>query len=259
MKTQLRISAKTLGLLALPTFCPRCFWVRMRCGDKLPFQIFPGIFASIDSYSKKVTERHVALRGRIPRWFDGFGDLGTPIPVPHWSKFNVVDPETNILLTGVPDEILRHQLRGLWIGDYKCARFSNTQDDLAQMYVTQLNAYAFIAPRVGLGSVYGLGLLYYEPVTDIAVTEVDALVGDDAFSMRFAPKLLPIKVQPDLIPLLLQRARDICDLPSVPTSAPGCRDCMLLDALVAVTGGSGEEIAGPASRTVPIKVIASKH
>src|SRR5205814_9298993 len=57
MKTQLRISAKTLGLLALPNFCSRCFHTRMHCGDKLPFQIFPGIFASIDSYSKKVTER----------------------------------------------------------------------------------------------------------------------------------------------------------------------------------------------------------
>src|SRR5437773_429818 len=157
MKTQLRISAKTLGLLALPNFCSRCFHTRMHCGDKLPFQIFPGIFASIDSYSKKVTERHVAHRGRIPRWFDGLGEPGMPIPIPHWSKFNIVEPETNILLTGVPDEILGHPERGLWIGDYKCARFTKTQDELAPMYVTQLNAYAFIAARIGLGSVYGLG------------------------------------------------------------------------------------------------------
>jgi len=28
--TDLRISAKTLGELALPGFCPRCFWLKLR-------------------------------------------------------------------------------------------------------------------------------------------------------------------------------------------------------------------------------------
>jgi hypothetical protein len=30
-------------------FCPRCFWISRRA--RLPWQIFPGIFSSIDSYS----------------------------------------------------------------------------------------------------------------------------------------------------------------------------------------------------------------
>jgi len=68
----------------------------------------------------------------------------------------MLDPETNILLTGVPDEILRHPGRGLWIGDYKTARFTETQDALAPMYHIQLNCYGIIAPSIGLGSVYGL-------------------------------------------------------------------------------------------------------
>ena len=43
----IRISAKNLGKLALPDHCPRCFWLQLRIGFKLPFQVFPGIFSSL--------------------------------------------------------------------------------------------------------------------------------------------------------------------------------------------------------------------
>src|SRR6266481_2060152 len=193
MKRRIQISAKNLGALALPSFCPRCFWIRMICGDKLPYQIFPGIFSSIDSYSKKITLSHYHRYGRVPKWFKGFGELGVPIRVPGWSRFQMLDPETNILLTGVPDEILRHPEHGLWIGDYKTARFTDTQDTLAPMYQVQLNSYGVIAPKIGLGSVYGLGLLYYEPVTEVNDADRDFLIRDDSFFLEFSPKLKPIQ------------------------------------------------------------------
>jgi len=44
MSNQIQISAKNLGELAMPSFCPRCFWLKRRLSNKLPFQIFPGIF-----------------------------------------------------------------------------------------------------------------------------------------------------------------------------------------------------------------------
>ena len=53
MPDQLRISAKNLGGLAKPDFYPRCFWLKSRA-RQLPFQIFPGIFSSIDAYTKRV-------------------------------------------------------------------------------------------------------------------------------------------------------------------------------------------------------------
>jgi len=71
------------------SFCPRCFWLRMLCGEKLPFQIFPGIFSSIDSYSKRLTMSYFRRHGRVPKWFDGFGEPGVPIAVPGWSKFQI--------------------------------------------------------------------------------------------------------------------------------------------------------------------------
>ena len=44
-----KVCAKTLGM---PSFCPRCFWLQMHY--KLPYQIFPGIFSNIDSYTKNL-------------------------------------------------------------------------------------------------------------------------------------------------------------------------------------------------------------
>src|SRR6266850_1211312 len=158
MNAPIQISAKNLGQLALPKFCERCFWVRLRCHDKIPFAIFPGIFSSIDSYGKKVTAAHFATHGRVPHWFDAFGAIGTPIKVPHWSKFNITDTATGTTLTGVPDEIIRRPDGTLLISDYKCARFTDKADELLPLYAVQINVYALIAERIGLGRTTAMNL-----------------------------------------------------------------------------------------------------
>jgi len=56
--TKLRISAKTLGELAFPDFCPHCFWLKLRV-RRLPFQIFPGIFSAIDAYTRHAVHARV--------------------------------------------------------------------------------------------------------------------------------------------------------------------------------------------------------
>jgi hypothetical protein len=231
-QTQLRISGKNLGQLALPNFCPRCFWLKMHTGDKLPWQIFPGIFSSIDSYTKKVTSQHYQRHRRIPMWFDEFGNLGEPIAVPHHSVFRIVDEATDILLTGVPDELFRRQGGSLFITDNKTARFTGHQDELHPMYVTQLNSYSVIADRIGLGPVSGLGLIYHEPQTDIDGGDIDSVCADDGFTMRFTAKLLRIDLQPVTIQPLLRRVREICDLPTAPAGRDGCEDCERLERLI---------------------------
>ena len=233
---QIRISGKNLGQLALPDFCARCFWLKMRCQERLPYQTFPGIFSSIDSYTKKITGLHFAEHKHIPRWFDGFGKLGEPIDVPHHSVFRIVDTATNILLTGVPDEVFKRPDGSLFIVDDKTARLSDHQDHLLPMYVTQLNAYALIAEQTGLGGVTGLGLVYHEPQTDIVGDAVDSVCGDDGFTMRFVAKLLPIELRPSMIPPLLQKVREICDRPSAPAGRTGCEDCERVERLVEAAG-----------------------
>lgn len=214
----------------------------MRCGDIFPYRIFPGIFASIDSYSKRVTTSHFRRHGRLPQWFDGFGELGIPIPVPGWSRFQFVDRETNIRLTGVPDEMLRHPKRGTWIADYKTARFTDTQDALAPMYEIQLNAYGAIASEIGMGPVYGLSLLYYEPMTEIEDADPRELIKPDGFLLKFSPKLRPVEVDVDIVHSLLRKAREIYDVSACPPGRPGCRDCSILETLLREASGAFQSI-----------------
>jgi hypothetical protein len=235
---QIRISAKDLGVLALPNFCPRCFWIRMHCANKLPFQIFPGIFSSIDSYTKKVTSAHFARYDQLPSWLGKLGEIGKPVKVPHYSKFCIVDQKTNILLSGVPDEILKRDDGSHFIIDYKTSKFTKTQDSLLPMYKVQLNAYAYIGMRQGFDPVSGIALVYMEPQTDLTLEELDSILREDGFLMGFAGHVLPLKLEAEQrIPPLLKEVRRIYDLEPTPPGIQDCRDCKLLDQLMAnVTG-----------------------
>lgn len=232
---QIRISGKNLGELKLGNFCERCFWIKLHCENKLPFMIFPGIFSSIDSYTKKITNVHFDRHTKLPKWFDKFGISGEPKDVPGYRKFSVHDQETDILLTGVPDEILYNEAdESYLIVDYKTARYTETQDKLLPMYEVQLNAYAYIGDRVGFKPVTGLALLYYEPQTEVSDSNIDSFTLDDGFSMNFSGHLKKIKLNTSQIPTLLQKVRTIYDKPNPPTGLQGCKDCELLDGLVQI-------------------------
>jgi hypothetical protein len=232
---QMRISAKDLGVLALPGFCPRCFWLRMRCQNKLPFQIFPGIFSSIDSYTKKVTGTHFARYNQLPPWLRQIAESGRPVKVPHHSKFKIIDEKTDVALTGAPDEIIRRDDGSHFIIDYKTSRFTKTQDSLLPLYQVQLNAYAYIGERQGFDPISGLALVYMEPQTDLTEDQLDSVLRDDGFLMGFAGHVLPLKLEAEqIIPPLLERVRSICDLDEAPRGRQDCRDCGLLEQLITV-------------------------
>ena len=54
----LTISATELGGYAGFRFCARCAWIRMHLRP-LPWQGFPGIFSSIDRFTKQVIVNHL--------------------------------------------------------------------------------------------------------------------------------------------------------------------------------------------------------
>ena len=83
MSNQIRISAKNLGALAMPDFCPRCFWLKLRMENKLPFQIFPGIFSSIDSYTKNIVHSWFDTHGCCPVWLSELGEIKGYVNPPH--------------------------------------------------------------------------------------------------------------------------------------------------------------------------------
>lgn len=230
MSDQIRIPAKTLGEIALPDFCPRCFW-RKRHVSKLPYQIFPGIFSSIDSYTKRVVHGWFDNYGSAPPWLQGLGDLAGYKNAPHYSKFNIMDCKTNIMLTGSPDDIFLRRDNSHIIADYKTAKYTGTQDALFPMYEAQLNAYAFISEQRGPKPISGLALVYMEPVTDDDAAKDDGNLRGNGFAMGFSANVHTINLDIGIIPLLLREARRIYDLNAAPLGRSDCRDCPLVDEL----------------------------
>jgi hypothetical protein len=221
----LNIPSRTLGQLLLPGFCPRCFWIALRCEGKLPYQIpFPGIFSSIDAYGKDI----------IHDYFDRNRKL------PDWSRFRYEDPATRIVLRGTPDDIFRLPDGTHHIVDYKTAKATKTQDELFPLYLVQLNVYGFIGNLRGDFPTTALSLIYVEPQTDIPSTEFDLVMSDSGFALNFTAtrKKVELKAK-SLIPELLERARGIYERSKPPVGADGCKNCILIERFVNFAGSSG--------------------
>jgi len=232
MITPLRISAKTLGELSLPDFCPRCFWIKLHAA-KLPFQIFPGIFSSIDSYTKKIIHCYVDNGRCFPSWLSVLGQLTSYVNPPHYTKFQIVDRDSNVTLWGTPDGIFIKPDGSHLIVDYKTARYTESQDRLIPVYQVQLNAYAAIGEQWGLHPVTGLALIYMEPITDGEATLYMSNHKEYGFDMGFSAAVHWVDLDIDSIRLLLARARELYQLPVAPEGRQGCRDCISLDNLIA--------------------------
>jgi len=156
----------------------------------------------------------------------------------------------NIQLRGSPDAIFVRPDRSHIIGDYKTAKYTATQDALFPMYETQLNAYALIGQERGLAPVSGLALIYMEPVTDEEAAARRTNRRDEGFAMGFSAHVLPVAVNLKKVRALLVTVRAISDQRKPPGGRVGCKECVLLDALIAVVVrlGRGPTRLGSATR-----------
>jgi len=223
MKEPIRISAKHLGEVALAEFCPRCFWIKLRLRNRLPFQIFPGIFSSINAYSKRVVHGWFDTHHCCPHWLKNLGVLSGYREPPHYSKFMLFDQTSNILLTGSPDGVFIRADQSHVIIDYKTATYTGTQDQLYPMYEAQLNAYALIGEQCGLTPVSALALVYTEPITDDEAAVNGVNHRDTGFVMGFQGNVHDVPLNSSLIAPLLAHTREIYDLPKSPTGCSGCK------------------------------------
>jgi hypothetical protein len=205
--------------------------VLLRSKFRPPFQVFPGIFSSIDSYVKHVVHDHFDRCGGPPSWLAPLGKLVGYIEPPHWSRFRITDLETGIVLTGAPDGLLRRADNGIVIIDYKTARFTPAADELGPMYETQLNCYAMIAERCGLGHVAALALAYLEPVTDLPQGYA-RVCRADGLDLGFAANVLDVPLRVDLVSPLLRRVRELWHMPEPPSSIDDCANCERLARLI---------------------------
>jgi hypothetical protein len=141
--------------------------------------------------------------------------------------------ETNIKLTGVPDDIFQAS-DGYTIIDYKTARFTGHQDSLLPIYQVQLNGYALIGEQTDFAPVKKLLLVYYEPHGGILeVDDLDGLLLDDGFKMPYNSHCLELDLDPEkIVKPLLKEVRRIGNMDEAPASREGCSDCLKLEEVV---------------------------
>ena len=228
----LTISAGTLGSLAAPNFCPRCFWIELRM-KKVPFRMpMPGIFGSIDSYVKNVVHGYFDANQQLPPWSPQVGRVIGYEAKMHWTNFSVTDSQTGVTLRGVPDEIFHLEGSTYHIVDYKTTRFSAAQNYLYPGYEVQLNAYSYISARVGLAPTSALTLVYLDPDTDLEWSPQWLGRSDQVFQLGFTPKVRDVEMHSDAyIGDLLAKAASIEELSSPPPPAAGWANCLLVDEL----------------------------
>ena len=229
------ISAGTLGSLAMPGFCPRCFWIKLKC-EKLPFQIpMPGIFSSIDSYVKNIVRRYREKEGKLPDWFPYLGEVINLAEVPSYQRYAVTEPKSGVTIRGTPDDVLELKDGSFHIIDYKTARLTAAQGGLFPMYEVQLNAYAYIGNRTYFSPVSLLSLIYLEPDTNWT-SDPDLLSrSEDCLMLGFTPKVKSVEIKPDhFIEGLLQRASKINGEEAPPQHTHTCKDYELLERLIEI-------------------------
>jgi hypothetical protein len=233
-RPSLRLSARRLAALARPGGCPRCQWLEMRMGYTLPFARFSGIFGELDRYTKAVVREYFAAHGRPPDWLAALEGVVGYCDPPHFSRFKVLIEEHDLLVTGAPDAIFRRADDSYLIADYKTAKWTEAQDGLRPMYEAQLNIYAMIAADQGFSPVSGLALVYMEPRAGDP-DDVDAVCTPAGFHLGFDARIVPVALNVLALNPLMARARGLWDQPDPPGAAPGCRDCDLLERLIALT------------------------
>ena len=217
----LQISAKVLGAMAMPDFCERCFWLKLHA-KKLPWQMFPGIFSTIDAYTKKIVHEWIDRKAGS-EMLKKYKVTGYQ-KAPHWSKFKM-EAKSGIILSGAVDDIWTVE-GGIVIPDYKTAKKTGNADKLLPMYAVQLNGYAKIAEAIGMGKVLSIPLIYMEPQTEQPFVDNNSQ-SIDIWDMSFIPKILDLEIDSDMVDKLLERARNIYDN-DIPELSGECKDCEAL-------------------------------
>ena len=227
MTENIRISAKVLGGMALPDYCPRCFWIKLHT-KKLPWQIFPGIFSSIDAYTKKAVRVMIDNDSVLqPSWIHAMRVVGYVDKVPNWRTF-YMETRFGITLTGVPDDIFLTDNGQDIIPDHKTAKFTKNQDKLLPMYEIQLNGYAKIHENQTKRRIRALPLMYWQPQTE--QRDAEYATGPDGFYMNFKPYIHMVPRDISKVDVLLEQARALYDNP-IPDHNEDCEDCRLLAAI----------------------------
>jgi len=223
---------KELGNLAKEDFCPRCFWYEKNFG---PFpSFFPGVFNIIDRNLKNSVWLRWKKERKLPAWLEvdnvekvlTLDRVGTTKEM-HKQKYLIAfHKKSGFGLRGAPDLVLKLKDNTLHIIDFKTGRFKEEGDKFLPMYEVQLNGYALLATKMKVSK---LSLVYFNPTKDIP----DEIFTENNFMLKFAPKIVSVKIKKDLVIDLLMKAKEILNLKKPPLAKENCRStCFYIDKIL---------------------------
>ena len=236
----LTISATELGGYAGFRFCARCAWIRMHLRP-LPWQGFPGIFSSIDRFTKQVIVNHLERESRLPPWLDGIGEAVQHLDPPHWSKFQATDDATAATLRGEADAVfiladgnLRHRRLQDIALQPRQPQPAPRLPGPAQRLRLDRQPPRLPAPSPAWPSPT------WNPATDDEAGQDPNAIDADGFSLGFRPRLVEVDLDPErLLPPLLRQAARLHALPMPPEPQSKCRDCTALQNVLDALGPQG--------------------
>ena len=101
------------------------------------------------------------------------------------------------------------------------------------IYLVQLNGYTLIGNQCGFSPISGIGLVYYEPQTDINTDDLDTVLLDEGFQMPFKAYLMELELDPEkTVYPLLKKVRELGNMKVAPKGKKGCGDCGKLGELM---------------------------
>jgi len=161
----------------------------------------------MDRVIKRYMERFIGRSGS-PKWF--------PVEVQKFigcRKLESEDPESGVILTGIPDAIAIGNDGQCYVVDYKTAA---PKFEIPSYYQTQLDAYAWLLKQNDFAPIGGAYLLYFSPI--------DADISERLFP--FDVTAVKVEVNPDRIPVLLMNAKKIIELQEPPEPSENCEWCV---------------------------------
>ena len=190
------ISATELGHYATRYSCLRCAWVRMHIKD-LPYQSFPAIFSSIDSFTKNVIATYYEKYSSLPDWMDDIGNVIENLKPPNWRKFHRTDGGTGITVRGEADAIFRLSDESYVIADYKTSRYNPDRKSTLLSYQMQLNAYAWIAESYGYTPINHLYLIFMEPESQKEYASSNSSTSETGITLGFKSNIIEVDRRPE--------------------------------------------------------------
>mgnify|MGYP001160780903 FL=1 len=226
------ISATELGNYATRYSCLRCAWVRMHIKD-LPYQAFPAIFSSIDSFTKNVIATYFDKYSSLPDWLGEIGNVTENIKPPNWRKFHRTDETTGITVRGEADAIFRLADGSYVIADYKTSRYNPDRKSTLLSYQMQLNAYAWISESYGYNPINHLYLIFMEPESQKEYASSNSSISQTGIALGFKSNIIEVDRRPEkLIPTALSKVHSVSKMKTPPDSGNRCRDCSKLDQMI---------------------------